>query len=1210
MQPVLQILNLRHYFQSRIMLKTGLLFFLLVFSTYAKSQSFEISFASGEKFEPNGQLEIPLTSPDEFFGGVYFRLIQFNTLPTIEQRAALKQHGIELLDYIPNKAYTACISSMANLSALTSFNVRFVGKINPLYKISKQIADNMVPEHAFVNDSIAYTFTYYSSCSAEVVNSFFKNSIYRITYHNKHAKRITVQTAYTKNFDIKVIAKIPFISYVEFKAAPPQPENKSGRTLHRSNAIANDFISGRHYNGAGINVALQDDGVIGPHIDYTGRLPQQYLDYNLGDHGDHCAGTIFGAGNKDPDGRGMAWGANLYVYKASQYQGFDSIYNHYISPGIVITSTSYSDGCNEGYTSLSEELDEQIRTMPLLMHVFSAGNEGAQDCDYGAGAGWGNITGGHKASKNSIAVGNLDFMDNLNSSSSRGPVEDGRLKPEVCAKGTSVYSTIDANDYASKTGTSMACPGVAGTLAQLYQAYNLINGSNPPSGLLKCILMNTCDDLGNTGPDYKFGYGRINALRAAKLIETNQYINSSITTGTTNTHTLNIPMGTLEARIMVYWNDYEATPAAATVLVNDIDMRVIDPSMANFFPYVLDPTPSVANLNAPATNGVDVLNNHEQIVLVNPLPGMHTIEINGTSIPQGPQDYFIAYEFLTDEITLTSPMGGENFAPAEPEIIRWDAYGNAGTFLLEYSIDSGLTWTSIATVAATSRAFNWSVPAVISGKCLVRVTRGAISDQSDAVFSIINIPTSLTVAYSCPDTLQLTWNPVVGATSYDVFMLGNVYMDSIANTTTTSIEIAMPYINTTWFAVRARGPLNAVGKRNIAIEKFPVLVACDLLLDAGLNAVVSPLPVNCNGYGMETVSIEIVNGGTTDLLNVPVHYQVNSGAVVNEIYADTIYPGDTVTYNFTTLANLSTPGNYIIQTWVNYGGDLNIYNDTTQIFIDSSSYYPVTFPYSEDFETFTVCGTTTGCSTVSCPLANGWKNMLNTDEDDTDWRPNAGSTPTNNTGPSQDFLPGDTTGKYVYIEASSCALKVAHMTSPCIDLSAALNPVLEFAYHMYGASIASLHVDVYNGGWVEDVKVITGDQGDQWGTTVASLSAFAGSGVKIRFRGYTGFSSSSDLAIDAVKVMEANSVEEISSIGNYNVFPNPNTGEFTVAIENTGENTLLIIRDVLGRQIQMQNLQASSTKTMFDLSTNPNGIYYLEISKGEKSKTVKLVKVK
>ena len=66
----------------------------------------------------------------------------------------------------------------------------------------------------------------------------------------------------------------------------------------------------------------------------------------------------------------------------------------------------------------------------------------------------------------------------------------------------------------------MACPGVSGVMAQLYQAYKEYNsGTNPSSALMKCILLNSADDIGNPGPDFKHGWGVVNAYRALKLIE-------------------------------------------------------------------------------------------------------------------------------------------------------------------------------------------------------------------------------------------------------------------------------------------------------------------------------------------------------------------------------------------------------------------------------------------------------------------------------------------------------------------------------------------------------------------------------------------------------------------------------------------------------------------------------------------------------------------
>ena len=112
--------------------------------------------------------------------------------------------------------------------------------------------------------------------------------------------------------EIEKIAENSFVHFIAPIDPPSYPENKTGRTLHRSNVINAEYTSGRHYNGEGINIMMQDDGEIGPHIDYQGRINQSAVSSSSGSHGDHVAGTIMGAGNLDPYGKGMADGAFLY----------------------------------------------------------------------------------------------------------------------------------------------------------------------------------------------------------------------------------------------------------------------------------------------------------------------------------------------------------------------------------------------------------------------------------------------------------------------------------------------------------------------------------------------------------------------------------------------------------------------------------------------------------------------------------------------------------------------------------------------------------------------------------------------------------------------------------------------------------------------------------------------------------------------------------
>lgn len=772
----------------------------------------------------NDEIASPSVTKSEFVNGNYYRFIQFYHIPTEEKKNEMEKVGIRFLSYVPANTYMASIPSSFDLSVLKKHNVRSVSIIKTEHKLSSELLYKNYPQHACIGkDKIELNMIYFSDISQNYVAEKLKAEGIEVVSARQHFPKIVLRIFINK---ILALAELPFVQYLEPVDPPSEPEDLLGKTNHRSNGVYVEYGAGRKYDGSGVKVMIQDDGIIGPHIDYQGRIGFQTMTGNSGNHGDHCAGILMGAGNINPTAVGMASGAQLYVYSASSYNGFDSIYNHYFNPGIVISSTSYGQTCNGGYTSMAQELDMQTRTMPSLIHVFSAGNSGGSDCGYGAGAGWGTITGGHKQAKNVIAVGNLNHMDALSSSSSRGPAKDGRIKPEVCAVGTNVNSTVNPNSYQVKSGTSMACPAVAGVLAQLYHAYKSINGNqNPPSALMKAIIMNSADDLGNSGPDYQYGYGRINGLRAVKYIEDGRYISGTISQNGNNIHNIIVPVNTVQLRVMLYWHDYEGSVNANPALVNNLNMVVTDPSNVSFNPWVLNHSPNAITLNQPATRQVDNRNNVEQVTINNPQPGNYTVSISGASIPQGPQQYYIVYEFVEDKITVTYPNGGEGISQGVAETIRWDAFGTTGTFTVELSTNNGTTWSILSSsIPGTDRYYTWTPSSSLptNGQSLIRVTRGSISDVSDANFSIIRIPSALSIDTACSNAFYLKWNAVTGATGYEVSMLGQKYMDSVGITSTTGYWFqGISSANTYWVSVRALGPTNARGRRAIAEEKSP-----------------------------------------------------------------------------------------------------------------------------------------------------------------------------------------------------------------------------------------------------------------------------------------------------------------------------------------------------------------------------------------------------
>ncbi|MBL7923756.1 MAG: S8 family serine peptidase [Bacteroidia bacterium] len=1097
---------------------------LLGFSTVFAQQDNRLYLQSGTvQTEANLESFISSAVPADVFSGYYYRFLQFNSLPTNDQKAAMAKSGLVLMDYLPKNTFMTAIPVRYDRAQLAGFGVRSVIRQEQVHKISRNIIggfqDWAIREKGTVDLNVQYqgNITLPAALAAAARQG-------QILSHQAQNRIITLRVS---DFSLMTLAAEPWVFFINTIAAPSEKDDTKGRSLHRTNVISSDFVTGRHYDGSGVTVAIADDGFVGPHIDFTGRITN-FATGTGSTHGDMTSGICVGAGNLNPTMRGMASGSYLYTFNIGAYpQVVDAVAN-FSNYGIVIASTSYSQGCNE-YTSDTQFGDQLLYENPQLQFVFSAGNNGSGNCGYGAGASWGNITGGYKQGKNVVACGNLDALEVLDPSSSRGPSSDGRIKPDICSNGRDQMSTDENNTYQVGGGTSAASPGVAGIFAQLYQAYKELTGApNPPAALIKASLLNTAEDIGNPGPDFIYGWGRVNALRALRTLEDNRYLTDSLTQGVTNTHSITVPAGTSQVRVMVYWSDPGGTPAAAPALVNNINMSVADPSSTSWNPWILDPTPNVTSLSTPAVRGVDSLNNMEQVTLDNPAAGTYTVSINGYAIPSSGQRYYLVWEFRSEELTMTYPNGGEGFVPGETEVLRWDGQRNLGSYALEYTSDNGATWNVIsASVPQSLQQYSWTVPTAISGAVKVRVSRNGFSDESDTSLAIIGVPSGITVDWACPDSIRLIWNPVTGAAGYTAYMLGPEYMDPVGTSTTNSIVISGTNPNQAyWFSISAITADGNNGRRANAIYKAPGTFSCPLAIDAQVTAVASPgngTLQDCHDNSTVPVGILLENRGQNPISNIPVNYSLNGGAAVNETYTGTIAPGGSQLFTFVNTIDLSLAGTYTLQVWASYPGDLNIYNDTAASVTTVIGGTLATLPFIEDFEAAALCGTANDCEATVCPIPGGWINEANLDQDDIDFRVSEGPTASAGTGPDVDHTLGTAAGNYVYLEASTCFNRTANLVTPCLDLTTAASPQMTFWYHMYGAAIGELHVDVYTqGGWVSDaIPPITGNQGNTWQQAVLNLTPWAGDVINIRFRAVTGPNFDSDIALDDINVIES-----------------------------------------------------------------------------------------
>ncbi|MCB0640809.1 MAG: S8 family serine peptidase, partial [Phaeodactylibacter sp.] len=496
----------------------------------------------------------------------FYRLLQFYKLPSKAEHERIRKSGIELLDYVPNKTYIASIPTSIDGETLLNLNVRSILEIPEYFKSGPNLELSPSGTWADSPETVEVHFKYYADIKPEAINAYCQADKMEILQSNGYNNFILARVHKDQVFEL---ARLPYISFVDLAPEPGEPEDTPGRSLHRANAIDTDYAGGRKYTGAGVAVLTRDDGDVGPHIDFQGRLYQN--DNPGGPHGDGVSGIFAGAGNLNPAFRGMASGADLYVidYEPSF---LDNTMNLHYNSGVLVTNSSYSNGCNTGYTLPAATVDQQIFQNPTLIHVFAAGNANPNNCGYGAGNQWGNITGGHKQGKNVIAAANIYNNGTLVSSSSHGPAYDGRIKPDIAANGAEHISTLPNNLYWPFGGTSGASPGIAGITAMLHEAYAQYHASETAeSALLKAILLNTANDMGNPGPDFHFGWGNVNALRAVRTIEEDRLLSDIIDQGELQVHTLNIPDNVAYARIMLYWTDRPALPGVATALINDLD---------------------------------------------------------------------------------------------------------------------------------------------------------------------------------------------------------------------------------------------------------------------------------------------------------------------------------------------------------------------------------------------------------------------------------------------------------------------------------------------------------------------------------------------------------------------------------------------------------------------------------------------------------------
>jgi subtilisin family serine protease len=316
--------------------------------------------------------------------------------------------------------------------------------------------------------------------------------------------------------------------------------------LSRSGALAS--WGAYSATGDGVKVAVLDTGVDPTHPDLVGKIAgfaefDEFGNkvsegasraYDSDQHGTHCAASIVG-GCKSGRWIGVAPDAKILAgLVLKNGSGTDA----QILAGIEWAMKKKADVISlslGGLRMSPDVLDTYTRAIINansmgIPVVIAVGNEGSQ------------TSGSPGNDYFAFTVGATDFQDRA-AGFSGGRTQiieasryiDAKLlpaiysKPDVTAPGVDIFSAVPKGKWEAWNGTSMATPHVAGALALLLSGaprLRDIKGTRRVD-IMQDLIISTVAELGESGQNHRFGYGRIDILRALGYAEELGYMSSS-----------------------------------------------------------------------------------------------------------------------------------------------------------------------------------------------------------------------------------------------------------------------------------------------------------------------------------------------------------------------------------------------------------------------------------------------------------------------------------------------------------------------------------------------------------------------------------------------------------------------------------------------------------------------------------------------------------
>jgi hypothetical protein len=563
-------------------------------------------------------------------------------------------------------------------------------------------------------------------------------------------------------------------------------DNREGAITTRTDRVHTDGVAGLDLNGENMIGGVWDGGrVRDTHNLLEDRTTQIDNPGSISNHSTHVSGTMIGSASQvNGQAKGMAPMAELLTY---DFGADEPEMTNAAANGLLISNHSYGIASSNVplwyigyYDSNARDIDRIVYNAPYYLPICSAGND-RQSGENPADGGYDYLTDKSVAKNNIVVAATFEVLEYedasdvfMSSFSSWGPTDDGRIKPDISAKGVNMYSASGGSNasYTNMSGTSMATPNVSGSLLLLQQHYNDLNGEYMLASTLRALALHTADEAGFApGPDYRFGWGLLNTQRAAQVISQDgtesMIITETLDANDVYTYTFKAD-GTQDISATIAWTDPAANPlpggnedVATPSLVNDLDLRISQDGGVTFLPWVLD----VATPTAGATTGDNVVDNVEKIEINTPEAGDYIVRVShkGQLLVNDSQVFSLVIEGISSEDFMVSTTNANVLTCPELQ---------TATFDIDVTFDEGFDDTVVLTFDAAPEGTTASI------------VPSSVTETATAVLTIEGIDVlafgSYPIVITATGTSQTT-NTYVSLEITDDIQVGLVELDSPSN---------------------------------------------------------------------------------------------------------------------------------------------------------------------------------------------------------------------------------------------------------------------------------------------------------------------------------------------------------------------------------------------------------------------------------------------